>query len=168
MQWLGFVPWWIWAPYLVLWLYVMATLIMEDREPADTLAWAFALLLVSVLGIIFYFFAGRDWALITEKKRSLQAHLDRVRAALAPFFERNAGADRRFRQPFAGTYIERLSDTIRREDGLGVATADSAEIFPTGEEKFGHLKVDLAAAHRFIHVQYFIWEDIELTGSGEL
>ncbi len=37
MQWLGFLPWWIWVPYLVLWLYVIATLIMEDREPADTL-----------------------------------------------------------------------------------------------------------------------------------
>ena len=46
MHWLGFLPWWLWVPYLILWLYVMATLIMEDREPADTLAWAFALLLV--------------------------------------------------------------------------------------------------------------------------
>ena len=51
MHWLGFLPWWIWVPYLVLWLYVMVTLIMEDREPADTLAWAFAFLLVPVLGI---------------------------------------------------------------------------------------------------------------------
>ena len=42
-------------------------------------------------------------------------------------------------------------------------TAASAEIFPTGEEKFGRLKADLAAATRFIHVQYFIWEDDELT-----
>ena len=74
MQWLGFIPWWIWVPYLVLWLYVMATLIMEDREPADTLAWAFALLLVPVLGMIFYFIAGRDWALITEKKGWMRAY----------------------------------------------------------------------------------------------
>ena len=157
------VPWWIWVPYLVLWLYVMATLIMEDREPADTLAWAFALLLAPVLGMIFYFFAGRDWALITEKKGSLRAHVDRFLAALAPFFARNAGAERRFRQLYAGTYIERLADTITREDGLPVVTADSAEIFPTGAEKFGRLKADLSAAKRFIHVQYFIWEDDELT-----
>ena len=66
------VPWWLWVPYLVLWLYVMVTLILEDREPADTLAWAFALLLLPVVGIIFYFFAGRDWAAIDAKKGSLQ------------------------------------------------------------------------------------------------
>jgi len=165
MQWLGFIPWWIWVPYLILWLYVMATLIMEDREPADTLAWAFALLLLPVLGMVFYFFAGRDWAIITEKKGSVRAQLDRFLLTLAPFFARNAGAERRFRALYGGTYLERLSDTIAREDGLGVVTADSAEIFPTGAEKFGRLKADLSAARRFIHVQYFIWEDDELTDS---
>ena len=163
MQWLGFLPWWILVPYLVLWLYVMVTLIMEDREPADTLAWAFALLLVPVLGIIFYYIAGRDWATITEKNKWMRDYLTKAYAALEPYFARNAGADRRFRRLFAGTYVERLSDTMSREDGLGVVSADSAEIFPTGAEKFGRLKADLAAAQRFIHVQYFIWEDDELT-----
>ena len=163
MHWLDFLPWWIVVPYIVLWLYVMVTLIMEDREPADTLAWAFALLLVPVLGMIFYFIAGRDWATITEKKKWMQDYVAQAHAALAPFFARNAGADRRFRQRFGGTFVERLADTMNREDGLGVVTADSAEIFPTGEEKFGRLKADLAAAQRFIHIQYFIWEDDELT-----
>ena len=163
MHWLGFLPWWILVPYLVLWLYVMATLIMEDREPADTLAWAFALLLVPVLGMIFYFFAGRDWSVITEKRRWLQDYIKGVRTALQPLFERNSAADRRFRTRFGGTFVERLSDTMSREDGLRLVTADSAEIFPTGEEKFGQLKIDLAAAQRFIHIQYFIWEDDELT-----
>ena len=98
MHWLGFLPWWIWVPYLVLWLYVMVTLIMEDREPADTLAWAFALLLVPVLGIVFYFIAGRDWATITEKKKWMRDYFAEVQAALQPFFARNAAAERRFRQ----------------------------------------------------------------------
>ena len=163
MHWLGFLPWWIWVPYLVLWLYVMVTLIMENREPADTLAWAFAFLLVPVLGIIFYFIAGRDWATITEKKQWMRDYYAQLQAALKPFFERNAAADARFRQQFGGTYVERLSDTMSREDGLGVVSADQAEIFPTGAEKFSRLRVDLAAAQRFIHIQYFIWEDDELT-----
>ena len=150
-------------PYLVVWLYVMVTLIMEDREPADTLAWAFAFLLVPVLGIIFYFIAGRDWATISEKKQWMRDYYAQLQAALKPFFARNAAADRRFRQTYGGTYVERLGDTMAREDGLGVVTADRAEIFPTGAEKFSRLKADLAAAQRFIHVQYFIWEDDELT-----
>ena len=100
MHWLGFLPWWIWVPYLVLWLYVMVTLIMEDREPADTLAWAFAFLLVPVLGIVFYFIAGRDWATITEKKQWMRDYYAQLQAALRPFFARNAAAERRFRQTY--------------------------------------------------------------------
>ena len=163
MHWLDFLPWWIVVPYILVWLYVMATLIMEDREPADTLAWAFALLLVPVLGMIFYFIAGRDWATITEKKKWMRDYYEQLQAALKPFFERNAAAERRFRQEYGGTYVERLADTMAREDGLGVVTADRAEIFPTGQEKFSRLKADLAAAQKFIHIQYFIWEDDELT-----
>ena len=163
MQFLGLLPWWIWVPYLVLWAYVMVTLIMENREPGDTLAWAFALLLVPVLGMIFYFIAGRDWATITEKKKWMQDYLAKVYATLQPFWARNAAADTRFRKLNGGTFVERLADTMAREDGLGVVTAGQVEIFPTGEEKFSRLKADMAAAQRFIHVQYFIWENDELT-----
>ena len=96
------VPWWLWVPYLVLWLYVMVTLILEDREPADTLAWAFALLLLPVVGIIFYFFAGRDWAAIDAKKGSLKGYLVSESEALAPFYARTEPARQRFERLYAG------------------------------------------------------------------
>ena len=34
--WIGIVPWWLWVPFLVYWLAVLTTLILEDREPGDT------------------------------------------------------------------------------------------------------------------------------------
>ena len=156
-------PWWIWVPYLILWLYVMVTLILENREPGDTLAWAFALLLLPVLGIVFYFFTGRDWAAIDARKGQLRAHLDAARTALEPFFARTEPARRRFERLYAGTYVGRLRTAIRRENGFRIVTADTAEIFETGLGKFDTLKRDLSAAQRFIHIQYFIWEDDELT-----
>ena len=157
------VPWWLWVPYLALWLYVMVTLVLEDREPADTLAWAFALLLLPVVGIIFYFFAGRDWAAIEAKKGSLKGYLVTESEALAPFYARTEPARQRFERLYAGTFIDRLRTAIRRENGFRIVTADSAEIFETGLGKFESLKRDLSAAQRFIHIQYFIWEDDELT-----
>ena len=157
------VPWWLWAPYLVLWLYVMVTLILEDREPADTLAWAFALLLLPVVGIIFYFFAGRDWAAIDAKKGWLKGYLISESEALAPFYARTEAARQRFESLYAGTFVNRLRTAIRRENGFRIVTADTAEIFETGSGKFERLKEDLSSAKRFIHIQYFIWEDDELT-----
>ena len=163
MFWIGIVPWWLWLPFVIYWLAVMVFLILEDREPGDTLAWAFALLLVPVLGLIFYFFAGRDWATITAKKRWVADYLAAETQALAPYYERNVPARRRFEKLYRSTFVDRVRSTVRRETGFQVVTADRVEIFPTGAEKFARLKADLSAAQRFIHIQYFIWEDDELT-----
>jgi len=98
--------------------------------------------------MVFYFIAGRDWATISAKKRWMRDYLDKAQVALGPYFERNADAERRFRARFAGTYVERLSDTMSREDGLGVVTADSAEIFPTGAEKLCRVEDSSRAGRR--------------------
>jgi cardiolipin synthase A/B len=157
------VAWWLFWPFVAYFLAVMITLVMENREPGDTLAWGFALLAFPFVGVIFYLLFGRDWAAITAKQPWVAAYLKAEQTALTPLFERNASAARRFEERYAGTFVDRLRKAIRRESGFRVLTADSAEIFPNGAEKFDHLKADLAAAQRFIHIQYFIWEDDELT-----
>jgi len=158
-----YLPWWLFWPFVASFLVVMVTLVMENRETGDTLAWGFALLALPYVGLVFYFLFGRDWAAITAKQPWVADHLRAEQNALTSFFERNAAAARRVEQRFAGSYVDRLSKAIRRESGFRVVTADNAEIFPTGLKKFDYLKADLARAKRFIHIQYFIWEDDELT-----
>jgi cardiolipin synthase len=156
-------PWWLLWPFVAYFVAVMVTLMMENRETGDTLAWAFALLAFPFVGLVFYILFGRDWAAITAKQAWVADYGRAEQKALLPFFERNASAVRRAEQLFKGTYVDRLRKAIRRETGYRVLTADQVEIFSTGTEKFGRLKTDLAAARRFIHIQYFIWEDDELT-----
>ena len=159
----AYLPWWLFWPFVAYFFVVMMTLMMEDRETGDTLAWGFALLAFPFIGLVFYFLFGRDWAAITAKQAWVAEHGRAEQKALTPFFERNASAALRVQERFAGTYVDRLRHAIRRESGFRVVTADSAEIFPTGTQKFDRLKADLAAAKRFIHIQYFIWENDELT-----
>jgi cardiolipin synthase len=156
-------PWWLFWPFVAYFVAVMVTLMMENRETGDTLAWGFALLAFPFVGLVFYILFGRDWAAITAKQAWVADYGRAEQKALLPFFERNASAVRRAEQLFKGTYVDRLRKAIRRETGYRVLTADQVEIFPTGAEKFGRLKADLGAARRFIHIQYFIWEDDELT-----
>ncbi len=159
----AYLPWWLFWPFVAYFLVVMATLTMENRETGDTLAWGFALLAFPFVGLVFYFLFGRDWAAVSAKQSWITAGRHAEQKVLTPFFERNALAVQRFEKRFAGTYVDRLRRAIRRESGYRVVTADRAEIFPTGAQKFDRLKADLAAAKRFIHIQYFIWENDELT-----
>ena len=82
---------------------------------------------------------------------------------MRPVYERNAPAQERFRAAYAGTIAADISATIRKENGSYPLPADSVEIFATGAEKFACLERDLAAATSFIHMEYFIWEQDELT-----
>jgi cardiolipin synthase A/B len=163
MFWIIHLPWWLIWPFVAYWLVVVALLILEDREPGDTLAWAFALMLLPFVGLVFYVLFGRDWATITSRQPWVAEYMAAEREALAPYFSGAAQARRRFERLYEGTFVTRLRAAIERESGFKVVTADTATVFSTGAEKFESLKADLAAARRFIHVQYFIWEDDELT-----
>jgi len=56
-----------------------------------------------------------------------------------------------------------LSSAPSRANVSALLPAASIELYHDGAHKFRRLKEDLAAARRFIHLQYFIWERDRLT-----
>ncbi|HEY5169778.1 MAG TPA: cardiolipin synthase, partial [Thermoleophilia bacterium] len=138
-------------------------LIMDDREPSITLAWLFILLFLPFIGVFFYIFFGRDWKVVARRHGWIET-LRRVEAEeMAPIWERNAGASDRFRREWAGTIAAPIKRAITNENVATVLPATSLELFNDGAHKFRRLKEDLAGAQRFIHLQYFIWEQDRLT-----
>ena len=159
----GFIPWWVWLPLLVYWAVVVVLLIYDDREPSSTLVWLFVLIFLPVVGLFLFLFFGRDWKVITARRHWAEGYIAAVKAKMRPIYERNASARERFNELYAGTVAADISTTIRRDSSAYPLPADSVEIYATGAEKFDHLERDLAAATSFIHMEYFIWEQDELT-----
>lgn len=54
------IDWIIIAIYVLTVLGTLLTVLMENRQPAKTMAWALVLLFVPVLGMVFYFFFGQN------------------------------------------------------------------------------------------------------------
>ena len=108
-------------------------------------------------------FFGRDWKIITARRRTTAHLMELVADEMQPIYERNAAATERFERTFRGSAAIGIATTIEKENGAHVLPAATLEIFTSGAEKFARLKQDLAAAQRFIHVEYFIWERDELT-----
>ena len=52
---------WIAGAIALYWVFVIIIIIAEDREPTTTLAWILMLILFPIIGLVLYFFAGRDW-----------------------------------------------------------------------------------------------------------
>ncbi len=160
---LGRLPWWLVVPLLVYWAVVVVLLIYDNREPSSTLVWLFVLIFLPLIGLFFFLFFGRDWKVITARRHWAEGYIAAVKAKMRPIYERNATARERFAELYAGTMAADISTTIRRDNSAYPLPADSVEIFATGAEKFDHLERDLAAAASFIHMEYFIWEQDELT-----
>ena len=160
---LSLVPGWLELIFFIYWALTIVLLVMDDREPSITLAWLFVLVFLPLIGVFFYIFFGRDWKVVAQRKGWIQT-LKRVETEeMAPVYRRNSGATERFRREWAGTIAAPISRAITSEIVAEVLPAASVELFVTGKAKFARLKEDLTGAQRFIHLQYFIWEQDRLT-----
>ena len=148
---------------LVYWVFVVVLLIMDDREPSTTLAWLFILLFAPIIGLVFYIFFGRDWKVVAQRKGWYQRLRDVEMQQMAPIWKRNAGATARFYEEWGVDMAEPISRAISAENVARVLPASSIQLYNDGGTKFAHLLEDMAQAQRFIHLQYFIWEQDELT-----
>ena len=148
---------------LIYWVFVVVLLIMDDREPSTTLAWLFILLFAPVVGLVFYIFFGRDWKVVAQREGWYQKLHDVEVQEMAPIWKRNAQATARFYEEWGDTNAEPISRAISAENVARVLPAASVELFNDGGAKFARLLDDMAKARRFIHLQYFIWEQDELT-----
>jgi len=147
----------------VYWVAVVIVVIADDREPSSTLAWLLIVIALPVIGLVFYFFLGRNWKKIATKSLIVQRYIALSNESMRDIYARNAEVLPRFCEMWEGHVAQRIAASIARGDASQVLPADSIEIFSTGAEKFARLKEDLARAERFIHLQYFIWEHDELT-----
>jgi cardiolipin synthase A/B len=160
---LSFLPGWVDLVFNIYWVVLIVMLIMDDREPSITLAWLFILLFLPVIGVLFYIFFGRDWKVVAQRKGWVQDLHDTEKREMAPVYERNVQAAAKFYEEWGDTISEPISRAISNENVSRILPASSLELFNDGASKYHRLKEDLAAAQRFIHLQYFIWEQDRLT-----
>jgi cardiolipin synthase len=149
--------------FLIYWLALIVLLIGDEREPSLTLVWLLVLVFLPGLGVLLYILVGRDWRVVAKRKGWTQAlHTQRVEGMRA-VHERNEGASERFVRVWRGTTADKVKRAISAKQVAKVLPASSLELFVTGAAKFASLKKDLREAQRFIHLQYFIWEQDALT-----
>ena len=55
-----YLHWLIFVLYVCVVLVTMVTVLMDNRQPAKTMAWVLVLIFIPVVGIVFYFFFGQN------------------------------------------------------------------------------------------------------------
>ena len=143
--------------YIIYFITVISTIVVilsENRNPVKSIAWIVVLLFLPVVGIVFYFFFGQEYRrqrMISRKgKRKLLKNINYSENEVSnlPLF---------------------LSSESIQEIKLGYALGEfipypgnKVTIFTEGESKFDMLKSKMRKARKFIHLQYYIFNNDKL------
>ncbi|MBS1921474.1 MAG: cardiolipin synthase [Bacteroidetes bacterium] len=135
-------------------LGVFFTILLDNRNPAKSLAYILLLVFLPVLGLIVYYFFGRD----LRKKRIFsrkvfkdadiaQKYLDQYSRHSEEELELMEKEIGDLVQPFRHLYVEKISF---------VHTGNKVTLLTNGEEKFPALFEALEKAQHHIHIEYYI------------
>ncbi|TJZ52473.1 cardiolipin synthase [Sphingobacterium olei] len=147
---------WYWLPAMLLYIGVISTLLIENRNPSKTMAWVLVIVFLPVIGLLLYYFFGQKFSKVKKMQRVNQRQAVRLKKEwerLDPIMEELIhdirGDIGDLSRVFTFLKNERLSSPTMNND---------VKLLVNGEEKFKYLIEALTAAKHSIHLEYYIFE----------
>ena len=144
-----YIHWIIITVYLIVVVLTMIAILMDNRQPAKTMAWVMVLSFIPVIGIIVYFFFGQNF----RKERIIsQRSLDELtkRSMLEFAEQRNLHLPEKSRQ---------LLKLFANQSMALPFKDNSVDIYTDGYDLFLSLLRDIGRAQDHIHIDTYIIEN---------
>lgn len=130
-------------------IVILGVVLSENRNPVKSLAWVTVLILLPMVGIVFYIFFGRN---IKNTRMISRRNRRRLRRA-----ERTRQVDIS-KQGLNDASLKQIR-LARSLCGTLYYPQNKATVFTNGASKFAALKEDLRSAKHYINLQYYIIAD---------
>lgn len=144
---------WLWyAIYILIEIVVMLKVLMDNRQPAKTMAWLLVLWALPLVGIVLYFFFGQN----TRKER-LISERSLSQLTKRTMFEYAEQKDLRLPE------VHRPLMQLFKNQNMALPFKDNeADIYTSGYDFFPALLYEISRAKDHIHIDIFIFNDDEL------
>ena len=144
---------WLWyAIYILIEIVVMLKVLMDNRQPAKTMAWLLVLWALPLVGIVLYFFFGQN----TRKER-LISERSLSQLTKRTMFEYAVQKDLRLPE------VHRPLMQLFKNQNMALPFKDNeADIYTSGYDFFPALLHEISRAKDHIHIDIFIFNDDEL------
>lgn len=152
MFWINAVYWVILAVYVVTIISLVILVISENRNPIKTMSWVLVLILLPLIGLLFYYIFGED----NRKKRFISKRMYKRlknRAIPKTIPEENSPLPERYNE---------LAALLKNLDQSPVLEGNEVRFLGSAREKFDQLFQDIRSARHHLHVQYYIFENDEI------
>lgn len=154
------VPYILWLAYVIYMIAASIFIILDNREPSDTFAWILSFLALPVVGLVLYFFFGRNTQILSQQQRLVPQEIGTaLTQPLAPLAQRQFERIRALsNDPNRSVAQRRLVEMLRRTRLAAFTVDNDVEILQDAQAKYPRLIADIEAAEASIHMEYFIWQ----------
>lgn len=147
---------WYWIPLTLIYVAVIFTILIENKNPTKTIAWILIIILVPIAGILIYYFFGQDF------KKDL--YFKRIDRKTSEEFIRNWKK--------INPHLEKDFKIVEEKIGYQVKVFkylnhsftsppflnNKVQLLHNGEEKFPLFLEAILNAKHHIHLEYYIFE----------
>ena len=131
--------------YWIVAMIVMVRVMLRNRDTVKTLAWIMVFIFMPFLGLVLYFFFGRD----TRKKRLVGKRLmSQIKQHTA--FKTNGGAKKEIPPEY-----QTLATFFENASSASFLPFDEAEVIPDTKAFAERLFEMISAAEEHIHLQFY-------------
>jgi cardiolipin synthase A/B len=137
------------AVWVLTWGLIPVVLAQKTKTPVATLAWVWAILLLPVLGGVFFLLFGTE-RIQRKRLRMVAALKERVEVSPCERANEGLGLDLKVELP-----------ELHRINGLEATQGNEVILLPDGAAFFPKLLEVIAQAERRIHLEFYIWNTDE-------
>jgi cardiolipin synthase len=143
--------------YAISILVVIVMIVLENRSPLKTLGWILVLLMLPGLGIVFYIFFGQNFR--KEKiiaRKGLKNHEQLLSLANAQINGLSEGNILEYDEAHQKQSLVKL---LLNNSSALLTNGNKVTILHNGEETFSAIINALSEAKKYIHLEYYIFEE---------
>lgn len=152
----AFIYQWYWIPIVLVYVAIIATILIENRNPAKTIAWILVIVFIPVVGVIVYYLFGQKFQKVKVfrvQDREKHARLVRFWDRLGPLMDDNLHA---LKQSIG--QLSRVFTFLKKQRVSLPTLHNEVQLLINGEQKFPALINAIESAQHHIHLEYYIFE----------
>ncbi|SEK74679.1 cardiolipin synthase [Parapedobacter koreensis] len=153
---------WYWVPLLLIYLAIIATILIENRNPTKTIAWVMVIVFLPVVGVVIYYLFGQKFKKIQvfrNQNREKHVRLLRVWDRLNPIMDENLQTLKQAIGP-----LSRVFTFLKNQRVAPPSLHNEVTLLINGEQKFPELIAAVREAQHHIHLEYYIFEPDDIGG----
>jgi len=143
------------AVYVYTILTTISMLLMENRNPVKSIAWIVVLILVPIVGFVFYMFLGRNYRkrIIISRRSIEKSKIDKT----SPVANMEYASTDHFPEKF-----KTIATLAYNSSDANLYKNNSLKIYTNGKQLFDDIFTDIKNAKKHIHLDYYIFNSDEI------